>query len=142
MRYLSRLLFSFDGRIARTDYWIALILLQVVSICVSLLIQPDYFSADATHPFVLAALSLAVMVPELAVCTKRFTDIEWPVWLGFAIVVAATAASIALDCGLTVDGSAGNLALSLTALALVLIEVIPCGFFKSPTLPVAAAIAS
>ena len=106
----------------------------------TLLIQPDYFSADATHPFVLAALSLAVMVPELAVCTKRFRDIEWPVWLGFAIVVAATAASIALDCGLTADGSAGNLALSLTALALVLAEVIPCGFFKGPMLPADAAI--
>ena len=49
------------------------------------------------------------------------------------------------DCvrtlNLTIDGTPGNLALSLAVLALLLAEVIPCGFLKgtSPTTDAALA---
>jgi uncharacterized membrane protein YhaH (DUF805 family) len=141
MQYLSRLLFNFDGKIARTDYWIAFILLRAVSVCATLAIQPDYFTGDVTRPLPLAVLTLALMVPQYAMCAKRFRDIEWPVWLAFAIVGASTAATIAIDSPLTADGTAGNLALSIALIALVLAEIVPCGFFKGPAFAVNVALA-
>ena len=97
MQYLSRLFFSFDGRIRRSDYWIAFITLGAVSICGSLIIQPDYFTAQVTRPVAMAVLTLALAVPQLAVCIKRFRDLEWPAWVAYALVGASTAATIAFD---------------------------------------------
>jgi uncharacterized membrane protein YhaH (DUF805 family) len=130
MQYLSRLFFSFDGRIRRADYWIAFVTLGAVSIVGSLIIQPDYFTAAVTRPVAEAVLTLVLAVPQLAVCIKRFRDLEWPAWVAYALVGASTAATIAFDSSLTVDGSPGNLALSVAVLALLLAEVIPCGFLK------------
>ena len=130
MQYLSRLFFSFDGRIRRSDYWIAFITLGAVSICGSLIIQPDYFTAQVTRPVAMAVLTLALAVPQLAVCIKQFRDLEWPAWVAYALVGASTAATIAFDSELTIDGSTGNLTLSVAVLALLLVEVIPCGFLK------------
>ena len=141
MPYLSHLFFSFDGRIDRTDYWIAFMVLQAISLCATLAIQPDYFAASVTHPLGLAVLALALMLPQSAVCAKRFRELEWPVWLAFALVGASTAAWIAFDSRLTVDGSAGNLALSVAVVGLMLSEVVPSGFFKAPVPSVDAAFA-
>jgi uncharacterized membrane protein YhaH (DUF805 family) len=135
MQYLSRLFFSFDGRIRRADYWIAFVILGAVSILGSLIIQPDYFTAAVTRPVAQAVLTLVLAVPQSAVCIKRFRDLEWPAWVAYALVGASTAATIAFDSNITIDGTPGNLALSLAVLALLLSEVIPCGFLKgtSPT---------
>ena len=141
MQYLLRLFFSFDGRIRRSDYWIAFVILQAVSICGILTIEPNYFTGDVTRPLALAVLTLALVVPEFAVCVKRFRDLEWPAWVAYALVGASAAATIAFDSGLTVDGSPGNLALSVAVIALLLAEAIPCGFLKgtSPSIDVALA---
>jgi uncharacterized membrane protein YhaH (DUF805 family) len=128
MQYLSRLLFGFDGRISRSDYWVAFVILQGISLAGICAIEPNYFGGDATHPVALAVLALALAIPEVAVCVKRFKDLEWPTWIACALVGAGTAASIAFD--FTVDGSAANTALAFAVIALLLAEVIPCGFFK------------
>ena len=71
MQYLSRLFFSFDGRIAApiTD---SIVTLGAVSIVGSLIIQPDYFTAAVTRPVAQAVLTLVLAVPQLAICIKRF----------------------------------------------------------------------
>ena len=97
MQYLSRLFFSFDGRIRRADYWIAFVTLGAVSILGSLIIQPDYFTAAVTRPVAQAVLTLVLAVPQLAVCIKRFRDLEWPAWVAYGLVWASTAATIAFE---------------------------------------------
>ena len=97
MQYLSRLFFSFDGRIRRADYWIAFVTLGAVSILGSLIIQPDYFTAAVTRPVAQAVLTLVLAVPQLAVCIKRFRDLEWPAWVAYALIGASTAATIAFE---------------------------------------------
>jgi len=140
MQYLSRLLFSFDGRIGRSDYWVAFAILQIVSLAGIYAIEPNYFSADATHPVALAVLALALAVPEVAVCVKRFKDLEWPPLVAYALVAASTAASIAFD--FTVDGTLANTVLAFAVIALLLAEVIPCGVFKGVSRSADAAFAS
>ena len=141
MQYLSRLFFSFDGRIRRAEYWIAFVTLGAVSILGSLIIQPDYFTAAVTRPVAQAVLTLVLAVPQLAVCIKQFRDLEWPAWVAYALVGVSTAATIAFDSNLTIEGTPGNLTLSLAVLALLLAEVIPCGFLKGPSPTTDAALA-
>ncbi len=139
MQYLSRLLFGFDGRIGRSDYWVAFGILQSISLAGIYAIEPNYFGGDATHPVALAALALALAVPEVAVCVKRFKDLKWPPLVAYALVAAGTAASIAFD--FTADGTPANTVLAFAVIALLLAELIPCGFFKgvSPSANVAFA---
>ena len=49
-------------------------------------IQPYYFTAAVTWPVAQAVLTLVLAVPQLAVCIKRFRDLEWPAWVAYALV--------------------------------------------------------
>jgi uncharacterized membrane protein YhaH (DUF805 family) len=75
-------------------------------------IELDYFAGTVRRPFAIGGLTLALAVPAINICFKRFNDLEWPAWLAFALVVSNAAVSIALEGSFTVDGSLANFALS------------------------------
>jgi uncharacterized membrane protein YhaH (DUF805 family) len=91
------LLNSFDGRISRRTFWIAMAAVTVAEICGHLLaeqIEGDRLSA---------IIDLAFTYPEFAVAAKRGHDRNMPLWL----LIAFFAAGGFLDL-LTVLGWAGS----------------------------------
>jgi len=91
------LLNSFDGRIGRRTFWIAMGVVAVAEIAAHLV--ADQFQGDRLS----AIVDLAFTYPEFAVAVKRGHDRNLPVWL-LAIFFAAGAL---LDL-LTVLGWAGT----------------------------------
>ncbi len=88
---------SFDGRISRKPFWIALAVLTVAELI-------GHFIAEELQGDRLSAiLDLAFTYPELAVAVKRGHDRNLPLWL----IAAFFAASALLDL-LTVLGWAGT----------------------------------
>ena len=130
MQYLAHLLFGFDGKIRRSDYWIGLLIIGATSFVAMLLFEPGFLNGEIRRPLAAAALIVLFAVPELAIVVKRFNDLEWPQWLAYALVVPCAAVTILLNTGMTKDGTVADTALSVLVLVLALAELIPCGFFK------------
>jgi uncharacterized membrane protein YhaH (DUF805 family) len=73
---------SFEGRIARQPFWIALAVFIAIDIASTLTIEDDQWSA---------VLDLVMTYPQFAVCAKRGHDRNTPAWvvgLFFALAVA------------------------------------------------------
>jgi uncharacterized membrane protein YhaH (DUF805 family) len=88
---------SFDGRISRQPFWIAMAVLTVAELL-------GHFVAEELQGDRLSAIvDLAFTYPELAVAVKRGHDRNLPLWL----IGAFFAASVLLDL-LTVLGWAGT----------------------------------
>jgi uncharacterized membrane protein YhaH (DUF805 family) len=91
------LLNSFDGRISRRTFWIAMAAVTVAEIC-------GHFLAEQIEGDRLSAIiDLAFTYPEFAVAAKRGHDRNMPLWL----LIAFFAAGGFLDL-LTVLGWAGS----------------------------------
>ncbi|HUD89553.1 MAG TPA: DUF805 domain-containing protein [Xanthobacteraceae bacterium] len=91
------LLNSFDGRISRRTFWIAMAVVTVAEIC-------GHFLAEQIEGDRLSAIiDLAFTYPEFAVAAKRGHDRNMPLWL----LIAFFAAGGFLDL-LTVLGWAGS----------------------------------
>ncbi|MFI4935591.1 MAG: DUF805 domain-containing protein [Caulobacterales bacterium] len=112
-RFISTLLFSFDGRIRRRDFWLARIGLIPVSI---FLLWFDfaviYANGDFAHPSPLAILALPVAIFSLwvglAVQVKRWHDRDksWPwVFIEFIPLVGPLWVFVELGC---LDGTPGD----------------------------------
>jgi len=72
---------SFDGRISRQPFWIALAMFLVIDVASTLTIEQDRLSA---------VLDLVLTYPQFAVCAKRGHDrntASWVVGLFFALGV-------------------------------------------------------
>ena len=101
---LRWLFFSFDGRIERRAYWLALVLLPLAVIAIGILLN---LSADMTlyvwalvsetndrllqFIFLLlnAVLAIAGFFSLMALMIKRLNDANWPGWLSFAAIFFA-----------------------------------------------------
>ena len=73
---------SFEGRITRQPFWIALAVFIAIDIASTLTIEDDQWSA---------VLDLVMTYPQFAVCAKRGHDRNTPGWVGglfFALAVA------------------------------------------------------
>ena len=130
MQHLAHLLFGFDGKIRRSDYWIGLLIIGATSFGAMLLFEPGFLNGEIRRPLATPALTVLFAVPELAIVVKRFNDLEWPQWLAYALVVPCAAISIMSNTGMMKDGTVANTALCVLVLVLALAELIPCGFFK------------
>jgi uncharacterized membrane protein YhaH (DUF805 family) len=130
MQHIIHLFFDFDGKIRRLDYWMGLLAVCVTSLGAMLLFEPGYLNGEINRPVVAAAVTVLFAVPELAICVKRFNDLEWPQWFAYALVVPCAAVSIILITGMTKEGTVANAALCVVATVLALAELIPCGFIK------------
>lgn len=99
---------SFDGRISRKTFWIALGLLTVAEVAAHLVteqIQGDRLSA---------IVDLAFTYPEFAVAAKRAHDRNMPVWL----LIAFFAAGAILDLLTVLDLSGTDEQPSILSLAI------------------------
>jgi uncharacterized membrane protein YhaH (DUF805 family) len=63
---------SFDGRISRQPFWIALVVFIAIDIATTLTIEDDRWNA---------ALDLVLTYPQFAVCAKRGHDRNTPMWV-------------------------------------------------------------
>lgn len=73
---------SFEGRISRQPFWIALAVFIAIDIAIMLTIEDDRWTA---------VLDLVLTYPQFAVCAKRGHDRNTPTWvvgLFFALAVA------------------------------------------------------
>ncbi len=86
------LFFSFDGRISRRQWWLAMGPLILASLATSFLANPmSWFSeliAQRGPNLAETLFNIALLIPETAVTVKRFNDRNWPQWLpyGYAAV--------------------------------------------------------
>jgi uncharacterized membrane protein YhaH (DUF805 family) len=63
---------SFEGRISRQPFWIALVVFIAIDIATTLTIEDDRWNA---------ALDLVLTYPQFAVCAKRGHDRNTPMWV-------------------------------------------------------------
>ena len=79
------LLFGFDGRIGRKQWWLAMVLLVAMSVGLSMLVNPHaWFGSGIARTTVAdTLLSLSFLIPETAVSVKRFNDRGWPQWMPY-----------------------------------------------------------
>jgi uncharacterized membrane protein YhaH (DUF805 family) len=126
------LLDSFDGRISRKTFWIAMGIVGAANVLACL--AADYIQGDKLN----AIVDLAFNYPEFAIAAKRGHDRNLPIWL----VGIFFAASVLLDL-FTVTGWAGEddqpstLELVMAALFIVLglALLIELGFRKGTAGP-------
>jgi uncharacterized membrane protein YhaH (DUF805 family) len=86
---------SFEGRITRRPFWIALAIFVVIDIAMSLTIPGDRLSA---------ALDLVLTYPQFAVCAKRGHDRNTPIWVvGLFFAISATFDLLLLAGFVTLD---------------------------------------
>lgn len=87
------LLFSFQGRIGRAQFWFGVLLLVILSFILLALANPELLNFEETElkPPTTAEcfVMLALLVPALALTLKRLNDRNWPQW-AFWIVVATS----------------------------------------------------
>ena len=111
---ILRFCFSFEGRLRRRDYWLAQIVLTVVSLPI-LWFDLTQAATPSSNPFVALLLSLfwltlciGLMWSSLAIQVKRWHDRDKPwFWLFIAFVpfIGGLWAFIELGC---LDGTAGE----------------------------------
>lgn len=91
MAWFLHTFFSFTGRTSRLGWWMALIVLMVVSFGGQILIQPELFTFDESKvvPPSLASkvFSLLLAVPAFAVTLKRLNDRSWGHWVFWLLVL-------------------------------------------------------
>jgi uncharacterized membrane protein YhaH (DUF805 family) len=128
-----RHLFSdFDGRIARTPYWIAMAILLVAELITY------SFSYGRGDERLGALFDLALLYPEAAVLFKRAHDREMP----DKVVIAYVVLSVVLG-GLTIFGLGGTIdkpnglywAIALPCMALALYLFVDLGFRRGVSGP-------
>jgi len=86
---------SFEGRITRQPFWIAVAIFVVIDIAISLTIPGDRLSA---------ALDLVLTYPQFAVCAKRGHDRNTPIWVvGLFFAISATFDLLLLAGFVTLD---------------------------------------
>ncbi len=86
---------SFEGRITRQPFWIAVAIFVVIDIAMSLTIPGDRLSA---------VLDLVLTYPQFAVCAKRGHDRNTPIWVvGLFFAINATFDLLLLAGFLTLD---------------------------------------
>ena len=86
MSDLIGLLTTFTRRISRQQWWIGFVIVCAGNLLGGLLLNPDFFFADALPPpsWPDTLWQLAMLYPATAITVKRFNDRDWPWWLGYA----------------------------------------------------------
>lgn len=98
------LFFSFDGRIARRQWWTGTLLLFAFSLIGSLALNPAGWGFS--HPMLGSSpdgellLDLAALIPATALNAKRFNDRGRPHWTAYAISSLSIAIYLAERAGL------------------------------------------
>ncbi len=90
---------SFDGRISRKPFWIATIVLWLISLVVSFLIALIF--GDSTLANAVSILvGLAFIYPSLAIAAKRWHDRDKSGWWSLILLIPAVGAIWYLvECG-------------------------------------------
>ena len=130
MTDVLRLLFSFNGRINRSQFWLGLLLLILI---VALLGGASGILEFALGPSIGLsmfgpAVALLAYIPLLAICAKRFRDIGWPLWVLFALTVVVAAPW--LEWQFALGWSEARALLLYANVAAVAAILIPCGFMR------------
>lgn len=85
MRKLLYLLFSFEGRINRAQWWLGLVITGVVNVLGGMLINPDFFFAEELPPpsWPDTIWQIVLLYPLTAITVKRFNDTDRPALAGY-----------------------------------------------------------
>jgi uncharacterized membrane protein YhaH (DUF805 family) len=71
---------NFQGRLNRQPFWIATLVLWLVSMGVTFVTSILFGSQSAVTTFVQAVVALVLLIPSLAVAVKRYHDRNKPGW--------------------------------------------------------------
>lgn len=84
MQNARRLFFSFEGRISRSHWWAAFLLISFIDISYFWITDPNYDNRPAASLHTTIA-NLVLLIPMIAVIVKRCNDRNWPWWLGYVL---------------------------------------------------------
>lgn len=121
------LLDSFDGRISRKTFWIAMVLVGTGNVLACL--AADYIQGDQLN----AIVDLAFNYPEFAIAVKRGHDRNLPIWLiGILFGVSVVQDFLMVTGWASTDQQQSTLALVIAVSSLVfgLALLIELGFRK------------
>ena len=141
----SHLLFSFDGRISRKTYILALIALMLVMCALyllgALLMTGDPFSyvfwgfpreKIGLWGSFYGGIALVLLWPTIALFTKRLHDRGYPMWVGLAIYAVMIAVSAALYVfGLMPSPETNSGKLPLATALIISLVTMPAGIWLS-----------
>lgn len=116
---LTQLLFSFEGRIGRAPYWYFVLAATVLFGAVFAIVGVTMFSAMSADPSGMPAqgggaamavpvLSLLLLWPSLAVCAKRWHDVDKSAWWILISLVPFVGGIIALVFNGFIPGTPGE----------------------------------
>jgi len=104
MRWLVWLLFSFRGRIPRTWYWLAQVILLVPAVVEYLIIYGPALPKEPEPPSpFLVVWNLVLLFPALAVTVKRLNDRGHPAWIAAIWLASIFASWLSAYLGLLTD---------------------------------------
>jgi uncharacterized membrane protein YhaH (DUF805 family) len=106
---LSQLLFSFEGRIPRSTWWLSSIVLSLVNMAVVMTMGPlaDENSLGAVMLIPLLAWFAFLVIASLALQVKRWHDRDksgWWILIGFVPIIGGIWAFIECGCLRGTDG--------------------------------------
>lgn len=144
MRGLARLLFSFEGRIGRLQFWMAYIVLGVLMALLGLaqaLVELALAHKSGTLNAVALGVVWLAIIPSIAISVKRFNDLGWPAWIVYALSLESIGIWSASYVGLAAEGSAYRTLLICANVTACGAIFIPCAFLRgrSPPTPATAA---
>lgn len=137
---IQQMLFSFDGRLRRRDWWLWGIVVAVVYVIIAWLLNAS-FGATGSYGFGLGSIVsfivfLAFAYPWAALCVKRGHDRGRPtnvILAGVGVVVICHAISQFFVAGAAIAAAGGNpmgaLAAAGPAMILGLISLVVCLWF-------------
>jgi uncharacterized membrane protein YhaH (DUF805 family)/Flp pilus assembly protein TadD len=104
LQWLAWLLFSFRGRIPRTWYWLAQVILLVPAVVEYLIIYGPALPKEPPPPaWSLIVWNLVLLFPALAVTVKRLNDRGHPTWVAAIWLASIFASWVSAYVGLLTD---------------------------------------
>lgn len=138
-----KLLFSFEGRISRSRWWLGFVALMIVTVSVMLALNPGILTAPVDQPLPPPSLlellfGMASVIPATALTVKRFNDRDHPNWWGYALGGLAAIFTAAPSFGYLHDPlfySKAEMAITAVFLLIALVVFIDNGFLKGTSGP-------
>ncbi len=128
--YMIRLLFSFSGRIKRSEWWLGTIALLGGMVAYSVFVDPGLLMGERTRPMLTAFFDLMLVYPTAALIVKRFADLSWPMGVGY-LLIAGNAAIIIPDFTQFAQHPTVETVTIAVGSMVLLAEVVICGCIKA-----------
>ena len=84
--YFGKNYFNFNGRASRREYWISTLIINLITTAVFTVFVAMFPNNLVILNSIDALLSLYLLIPNLALCSRRFHDINLRAWWSLGVI--------------------------------------------------------